>query len=127
MKTLLVLACLLASGIAQATSPEQVFRANTPLPLELQVEILKVVREQCPRALDRATLVESATNVTEKAVDQGQTDLHFATEFAVKWYFDGTHPMNVRLDVESAAYGISNPGVKSFEVLSVKGEGSLCE
>lgn len=108
MKTLIATLLLSLSAFAQ---PE--------MPIELQEKILKAIADRCER-ITNLQEVETVTRVDR--IDQGQVDYYYTTYFTANWYFDGTHPINTTIKVESEDLAIYNPSISRLNVLSVEGE-----
>ncbi|MBX2994940.1 MAG: hypothetical protein KF681_08960 [Bdellovibrionaceae bacterium] len=111
MKTLSIL--LVVSFSASVFASSSPFRGDSQIPAALKEEILMAIESECP-AISSAN--EISTSVVEKRIDQGQVDLYFTTTFkAVR----RSLPDVETVTVQSVRYDLSNPAVKSTEVLSV--------
>lgn len=108
MKTIIASLLLSATAFAQ---PQ--------VPAELQEKILKAIEARCERIYN---LQEVETETRTVRIDQGQTDYYYTTYFTASWYFDGSHPINTTIKVESEDLAIYNPSVSRLNVLSVDGE-----
>lgn len=93
--------------------------AQPQVPAELQEKILKAINTRCERIYN---LRELETETRAVRVDQGQTDYFYTTYFSASWYFDGAHPINITIKVESEDLAIYNPSASRLNVLSVEGD-----
>lgn len=108
MKTLLSSLLLSVATLSQAS-----------VPAELQEKILKAIDERCERITN---VKEIETETRTVRIDQGQIDYYYTTYFSATWLFDGTHPINTTIKVESEDLAIYNPSISRLNVLSVEGE-----
>lgn len=115
MKFILPLIAVLFALNAQASSIR--FPQESNLPSALQVMVARTLETRCPKFFN---IMEKATSVTSKEIDQGQRDFFYSTYFTGSYHFDGMHPVFVEITVESASYDIRNPNFANFEILSVK-------
>ncbi len=122
-----LLSLLLLPVAAQANTIETVFKKDSPIGSDLQRRILAEVSAKCSRGLVRNGMTEEYTKVSEVIIDQGVHDFLYTTTFRTTYYFDGMHPTFAFIEVESAEYMISNPGVDRLEIKSIKADADICQ
>ncbi|WPU63197.1 hypothetical protein [Peredibacter starrii] len=120
MKKFIALFALSLSVSALANTIDFTFKKDSPISVELQQRLLKVLKERCPEMVQPYGLREVTTAVRIDRVDQGIIDRYYTTTFSARWYFDGYHPSTSYIEVESVEYSFQNGD--NLAVLKIDGD-----
>ena len=116
MKSLIISVFVIFNTSVQANTVSSVFMPASPLPRQLQIQVLRYLNDHCPAIISTYGLNEISTTVTESDSTSGGTDYNFATLFFSQYFGDGMHPSRMHIRVTSAEKGLGR--THTFSVMT---------
>jgi len=126
MKRALSVLCLLASVSANANLVQSVYKPGTPLPKQLQADLIVYLQNHCANYVVPNGLKEISTVVSDLSYDFAPGSEQYLTTFSSAYYdASGNQRLETKLYTSSGRYEDLEGNVK-YEILAAYGDGITC-